>query len=67
MASCKYCGKEISWLKEKNKFTPIESDGSVHECTEFKNARKSSKKISRSEISPDLLKQYEDNMNKTKK
>ena len=66
MALCKYCGKEISWLKEKNKYTPIESDGSVHECKEFKNARKSSKKISRTEISPDLLKQYEDQMNKKK-
>ena len=66
MAICKYCGKEISWLKEKNKYTPIESDGTIHECKEFSNAKKSSKKISRTEISPELLKQYEDQMNNKK-
>lgn len=66
MSSCKYCGKEITWLQEGRKKVPVEIDGLVHECEEYKKARKSFKKISVGEIDPEILKQYEDAMNKKK-
>ena len=64
MAQCKYCGTEITWLKSGRKFTPIESDGTVHECENFKNSRKSFKKVGRQDISPEELAKYEKNINK---
>lgn len=67
MASCKYCGKEVTWLQEGRKKVPVEMDGGVHECEEYKNARKSYKKIEVQNIDPEILKQYEDAMNKKKK
>jgi ribosomal protein L24E len=66
MASCKYCGKEVTWLQEGRKKVPVEGDGTVHACEEYKKARKSFKKIEVKEIDPDILKQYEDAMNKKK-
>ena len=66
MATCKYCGKEITWLQEGRKRVPIEGDGTIHECEEYKKARNSFKKIEVKEIDPDILKQYEDAMNKKK-
>ena len=66
MAKCKYCGKEISWLKDGKKFTPLESDGTTHECENYKNSRKSIKNISVNEISEEELKKYEQNINKKK-
>lgn len=67
MANCKFCGKEISWLKEKGKFTPIESDGSVHECEEFKNSRKTTKIMKATDLSPEEIAKYENNINKKHK
>ena len=63
MSSCKYCGKEITWLQEGRKKVPVEGDGMVHECEEFKKARNSFKKIDVGTIDPDLLKQYESSIN----
>ena len=66
MALCKYCGIEITWLKSGKKYTPIESDGSVHECENFKNSRKTLKKVGLNDISPEELAKYEENINKKK-
>ena len=66
MAQCKYCGTEITWTKEKNKFIPINQDGEVHECQEFKKARSSVKKLNKSDISAEEIARYEKEMNKKK-
>ncbi len=63
MAQCKYCGKQISWMIDGRKKVPVENDGLTHECENYKNARKSIKKIDPSSIDPELLKQYEQAIN----
>ena len=64
MASCKFCQKDISWVKDGRKNVPIESDGMIHRCEEMKNSLKSIKKIERSELSAEEIKRYEDAINK---
>ena len=66
MAQCKYCGAEITWMKEKRKFIPIAEDGGVHECPEYKKARSSFKKLDKSDISAEEIARYEREMNKKK-
>ncbi len=67
MSRCRYCNKEITWLKEGRKNIPVESDGAKHECEQYKNARNSYRKIEPSELDPEILKQYQENMNKASK
>lgn len=67
MANCKYCGAQISWLKENGKFTPIEQDGGVHECVEYKKSKQSTKTINVSELSPEEIAKYEANINKKRR
>ncbi|MBG59604.1 MAG: hypothetical protein CMJ16_04000 [Peredibacter sp.] len=64
MATCKYCGKNVTWLKEGRKNVPVEDDGGIHECEQYKNVRRSAKKLTPNEIDPEILKQYQENMNK---
>lgn len=64
MATCKYCGKSVTWLKEGRKNVPVEDDGGIHECEQYKNVRRSAKKLSPTDIDPEILKQYQENMNK---
>ncbi len=66
MARCKFCNREITWIKEGRRSKPIDSDGGAHSCEEMKNSMKSIKKIERTDIDPDILKQYEQAIN-TKK
>ncbi|PIK16357.1 hypothetical protein [Halobacteriovorax sp. JY17] len=67
MAKCKFCSKDISWLKEGRKFTPVEGDGTVHKCDEMMNSMKSIKSMERSSLSPEEIKKYEEAINKKKK
>ena len=67
MANCKYCGQEISWLKENGKFTPIDSHGNVHECDEFKKSRKTTKVLNVGDLSPEEIARYESNINNKKR
>ena len=71
MAKCRFCGKEITWMKDGRKNVPVEYDGTVHRCEEMINARKSFKSVEVNEVDPDLIKQYEqainDKASKTKK
>lgn len=68
MATCKYCGKNVTWMKQGRKNVPVEDEGSIHECEEYKNTRRSARKVDPSEIDPEILKQYQENMkNKLKK
>lgn len=66
MAFCKFCNKEITWLQEGRKKVPVESDGTTHRCEQFMNSTKSIKKVDVSEIDPEILKQYEQSINKKK-
>ena len=66
MAICKFCGKEITWLKEGRKNVPIESDGSIHNCQEKQNAMKSIKHIERDALSAEEIKRYENAINQKK-
>jgi hypothetical protein len=66
MAKCKFCGKEISWLKEGRKFSPIEGDGTVHKCDQMLSSMKSIKKMDRGSLSPEEIKKYEEAINNKK-
>jgi hypothetical protein len=58
ITQCKYCQSEIRF----NIRTPYNNDGSIHECSEYKESRKNSK-IPLDEVSPELLAQYAKGMN----
>lgn len=59
MARCKFCNKEITWMKENGRNRPVDGDGGSHMCDEMKNSMKSIKSIEPTEIDSDILKQYE--------
>jgi hypothetical protein len=66
MARCNYCGKDIIWLQEGKKKVPVENDGIKHECEEFKNSTSSLKTVELNHIDPEILKQYQANMDSPK-
>jgi len=63
MAHCKFCNKEITWMKDGGRNRPVDSDGGIHSCDEMKNSMKSIKSIPATEIDADILKQYETAIN----
>lgn len=63
MARCKFCNKEITWMKEGGRNRPIDADGGIHSCEEMKKSMKTIKAIPASEMDPELLKQYETAIN----
>ena len=63
MATCKFCRKEITWLKEGRKNVPVEGDGSRHSCDEMKSSLDSLKVMDGRSLDPALKKKYEDAMN----
>ncbi len=63
MARCKYCQKEITWVKEGRKNVPLESDGGTHECPERKDALNSYKKLEVNNLSSEEIKKYEQAIN----
>ena len=58
MAKCKFCNKEIVWLKEGKKNVPVEGDGGKHECEQMKASLKSAKTIDPKSLSPEELARY---------
>ena len=66
MAKCKFCNTEIVWMQEGRKKIPVEVDGIKHECDEYKNSVRSARKVDLNEIDPEILKQYQDSINKKK-
>lgn len=64
MATCKFCGTEVMWIKEGRKNVPVEVDGGKHECEHFKNSRNSIRELKPTDIDPEILKQYQANMQK---
>lgn len=67
MARCKFCGKEIVWMQDGRKKVPVEVDGAKHECEAFKKSRDSLRSVDLNSIDPEILKQYQANINKKKK
>lgn len=67
MANCKFCRREITWIKEGRKNVPIESDGGVHKCDEMIQSMKSIKKMDRTSISEEEIRKYEESINSAKK
>lgn len=63
MARCKFCSKEITWIKEGGRNRPINGDGGIHSCDEMKASMKSIKSIDVKEIDADVLKLYEQAIN----
>ena len=67
MADCKFCGKSITWVKEGRRNVPLEGNGEIHECEEFKKSQSSLKKLPRTTLSQEEIARYEEGINKTKK
>jgi hypothetical protein len=63
MAKCKFCNKEITWMKDGRRNRAIDSDGGIHSCDEMKKSMNSMKTINMTEIDPEILKQYEKSIN----
>ncbi len=66
MAKCKFCNKEIVWMKDGRKNVPVEIDGAKHECEEFQKSRQSTKTFDRTTLSPEEIAKYEEAINKKK-
>ena len=54
-------------MKDGRRSKPIDADGGVHACDEMKKSMNSIKKIERTDIDPEILKQYENAINQQKK
>ncbi len=63
MARCKFCSKEITWMKESGRNRPINGDGGLHACEEMKSSMKTIKSIERTDIDLDILRLYETAIN----
>jgi len=67
MAVCKFCGKEIVWVKEGRRNRPVEVDGALHSCEEMKKSMGSIKTITPSSLTKEEIEKYEQGINKKKK
>jgi hypothetical protein len=63
MAKCKFCQKEITWMKEGRKNVPIEHDGATHRCDEMLQSLESMKKLEVTSLSPEEIAKYEQAIN----
>ncbi len=63
MAKCKFCNRDMTWMKEGGRNRPIDGDGGVHSCEEMKKSMKTIKSLEKTEIDSDILKQYESAIN----
>ena len=54
-------------MRDGRKNIPIGNDGTVHECEEFVKAKKSTRRIDRSGLSPEDIARYEEKMNQATK
>ncbi len=64
MANCKFCGKEIVWMKEGRKNVPVEVDGAAHECEQFKSSRQSIRTVDLDEMSEEEMKKIYEGLKK---
>ena len=66
MSKCRYCQKDITWMKDGRKNVPVENDGAIHHCEVRKNSIDSLVKKDRSNLSEDEIRKYEQAINKKK-
>lgn len=66
MAKCKFCGKEISWMKDGRKNVPVEGDGTTHTCDEMINSRDSIKTLAPTNLTAEEIARYEKGINEVK-
>ncbi|MBL7666298.1 MAG: hypothetical protein JNM93_14280 [Bacteriovoracaceae bacterium] len=66
MANCKYCSKEITWMKDGHKNVPVESDGGIHKCEKFIKSMNSYREIDPKSLSEAELKRLRDGLKKKK-
>lgn len=59
MARCKFCAREITWMKDGRRNRAVDGDGGFHACEEMKQSMNSIKKIEVNDLDQDILKQYE--------
>lgn len=67
MAKCKFCSREITWIREGRRSRPIDGDGGVHSCDEMKKSMKTIKSMGRDSLSAEDIAKYEAAINATKK
>jgi hypothetical protein len=67
MARCKFCQKEITWMKEGRKNVPVEGDGGQHKCEQMINARDSLRTLAPVTLSPEEIAKYEQGINENVK
>ncbi len=63
MATCKYCRREITWIKDGRKNVPIESDGLIHRCDEMLKTLQSAKTLEISSLSQEEIERYQNAIN----
>ncbi|HLE12517.1 MAG: hypothetical protein A2504_03555 [Bdellovibrionales bacterium RIFOXYD12_FULL_39_22] len=63
MATCKFCRKEITWIKDGRRNVPINSDGGTHRCEEMEISMKSIRQIEVSSLPSEEIKKYESAIN----
>ena len=63
MAKCKFCLKEITWMKDGRKNVPVDQDGGIHSCDEMKNSRSSLRTMNATSLSPEEIAKYEKGIN----
>lgn len=63
MAKCKYCQKEITWMKDGRKNVPVEGDGGIHKCEQMEKMRSSFKALAPTTLTPEEIAKYEQGMN----
>jgi hypothetical protein len=66
MAKCKFCTKEITWLKDGRKFMALNPDGGEHKCEERQKTINSLKTFDKSSLSPEEIAKYEEAINSKK-
>ncbi len=54
-------------MKDGRKNRPIDSDGGIHSCDEMKKTINSTKSLNVTDLDPEILRQYELNINQKAK
>jgi hypothetical protein len=67
MPSCKFCNKEIFWMKDGRRNKPHNPDGTDHQCEERQATIESTKSLGRDSLSAEEIAKYEQRINTPKK
>lgn len=59
MAQCKFCGGEITWVKEGRRNMAVNPDTTSHKCEEMKRSMKTLKEIALGSLTTEEIARYE--------